>query len=285
MDSETCPACLSRNFKKVGRKTAGLDVVECSRCTLVFSSPLLKGSADDVGSSLSSVTDGHYYDDIKSNHEKRKAIAVAKVHRLRSDYLAKWGIAPKKVLEFGCGTGDYAQAWLAAGASWTGVETSPQMLEFCRSRNLPVIDSTDASQLVEGSFDLIYFSQVLEHVLEPRPFLQQVRRLLASGGLVHLDVPNHDSLISRLRRVNPSASGFGFIQPPHHLVAYRKKSLRLLLAACGLEPLDIAAYPNNHPVYGQLLVEPSLPHRVAMGVDRVLGTGSLLVAMAMARAG
>lgn len=95
---------------------------------------------------------------------------------------------------------------------------------------------------------------------------------------MHLDVPNHDSLVSRVRRANPFAREFGFIQPPHHLIAYRERPLRDLLRA----NVQVGAYANDPPVFGQLLVQPSLPHRLLMKVDAALGTGSLLVELARA---
>lgn len=278
-----CPACDGDSRTLKAERVPGYKVLVCSRCGLVYTDPLVSGGTDEVGINESSATDEGYYKNIIAHHEEQVSLAQGKVKRLLEAYQEEFGLSPKRVLEFGCGTGQYATSWAALGVSWQGVEASPRMLEFCRHNALPVVDAESVQNLPDKSYDLIYFSQVLEHVLDPRGFLAQVRRLISDGGIVHLDVPNHDSLSARIRRWNPRATEYGFIQAPHHLIAYRALSLKRLIEACGFSVVRIGAFPNDHEVFGQLLVRPSLAHRLLMKVDRVIGSGALLVCVARPR--
>ena len=274
-----CPACGGSRLRVDSSRLVSFQVLRCHACELVFTSPLKQGSPERVGSSASSVTDHGYYQNILKSFEAQSSLAEEKIARLLAFYRARFGIRPNSVLEFGCGTGQYAAGWAKHGISWFGVEASPQMLEFCRAREFNVIDASRVAEIPDGRFDVVYFSQVLEHVLDPRNFLLEVSRLLAADGIVHIDVPNHDSLASTLRKLNPQSSDYGFIQPPHHLIAYTKKSLSSVTAAAGFRTCYMAVVPNNHPVLGQLMVRPTLLHRLLMKIDGVLGTGSLLVSI------
>jgi SAM-dependent methyltransferase len=245
----------------------------------VFTDPLQQGSHEEVGSNASSVTDDDYYQNILGNFKAQSVLADEKLKRLLGFYADQFGIRPRNVLEFGCGTGQYASGWAKQGISWAGVEASPRMIEFCRARGCNVMEASEVPKLPSRTFDLVYFSQVLEHVLDPRTFLQEVYRLLAHGGIVHLDVPNHDSLAATLRKLNPRSSDYGFIQPPHHLIAYTRRSLSAVTSAAGFSTRYMEAVPNNHPVLGQLMVLQRPLHRVLMAIDSALGTGSLLVAI------
>ena len=260
-----------------------MNVRRCTDCALVFTDPLIQGGEDKVGSSHSSVTDEGYHRNIIELHDHQVSLAHAKVQRLAKHYSERFGVRPSRILELGCGTGQYAAAWSALGATWTGVEASPDMLAFCERQGLTVLPATELPNLPDGGFDLVYFSQVLEHVLEPRPFLQHVARLVRDGGVVHLDVPNHDSTVSVLRRLSPFSKDFGFIQPPHHLIAYTRKSLRTLMESSGFIVEELIAYANNDATFGQLMFAPRLPHRVLMQFDSLVGTGSLLTCLARKR--
>lgn len=276
-----CVACKSEQTRTLSRRSKGLAIVTCTECDLVFTDPLPRGSDGEVGASESAITDQAYYQDIIRCHDLQESLARDKVKRLLSFYHQRLGLTPRNVLEIGCGTGQFFRAWSESGIAWTGVEASPRMLRFCIERNKPVIDAGSLGTLSSGSYDLIYFSQVLEHILDPNDFLDQVGDLLAPSGLVHLDVPNHDSILSRLRRFNPFSKDYGFIQPPHHLIAYRRKSLVSLMNRWEFEVVEIGGYPNSHKLFGQLLCDPHPIHRLIMAVESLVGTGSLLVCLAM----
>lgn len=251
----------------------------CLDCTLSYAHPLIPGGEDDVGNTNASITSPAYYSDILRAYGVQSALAKAKAPRMLRRWAAILGREPASIVEIGCGTGQYCEAWNELGVKWTGVEVNPQMLAFCRAKNMPV---EQFDECLEGgrTYDVVFMSQVLEHIFEPYDFLKKVGRLLSDGGILHIDVPNHDSLTSLYRKANPFHRDYGFVQPMHHLIAYTRKSLAYLLQTSGFEVAEIAAYANDDGTFGQLVASKSLPARLYFRLSGVTGRGSLLVGIA-----
>ena len=80
----------------------------------------------------------------------------------------------------------------------------------------------------DGSLNVITLFHVLEHVAEPIPCLQEIRRVLAVGGWLTVQVPNVTSFQRKL--FGRRWAGFDV---PRHLVNYSSKNLRMLLEQNG----------------------------------------------------
>jgi SAM-dependent methyltransferase len=190
------------------------------------------------------------------------------------------GGVPKSILEIGCGTGRYFTAFKQLGVNWRGIEINKEMLAYCIANGIPAQKIDIANDNISEKFDVVFMSQVLEHVLEPKKFMQKIGALLNLDGVFHLDVPNHDSLTSLYRRVNPIHQEYGFVQPNHHLIAYTKKSLTTLLENAGFKVEIIGAYANDHDVFGQLMTPKSPAHNMVLALSRLTRRGSILAAVA-----
>ena len=103
---------------------------------------------------------------------------------------------------------------------------------------------------------------------------------LRPGGILHLELPNHQSLTAKLRKISPFISkDYGFIQPPMHLRAYQRKTLQHLVNQLNMETKLITVYANNHPIWGQVRNWNMFQHLLYF-VSGTLGMGSLLVGLA-----
>ena len=103
--------------------------------------------------------------------------------------------ANKRVLDVGCDTGYLGEALNALGNVTVGFEANPAAAEVARTKMSRVeIGDLETANLVElfgpGSFDVIVFGDVLEHLRDPLPVLRQARPLLAPGGSVLISTPN-----------------------------------------------------------------------------------------------
>lgn len=274
-----CPVCGKSNFHVV-KKYRELSLGFCKNCTLAYARPLVKGQADDVGRVNASITNSDYYKQIEKDFELQSAMAIKKVPLLVEYWTSILKKKPKSVLEIGCGTGQYYNAFQKAGIAWQGVEVNKSMLEFCRSRNMPVVEFHEIIQ-TNNTYDAVFMSQVLEHNLEPKSFLHSVKKRMDSHGLLHLDVPNQDSITSLYRRINRLHPEYGFVQPMHHLIAYNRNSLTHLVKQCGFEIIHLDAHTEEEPVFGQLMVNPPLIQKLAFVVSRMFNRGSLLVCVAV----
>lgn len=106
------------------------------------------------------------------------------------------GKSSLSVLDYGCGTGDHVTYPLAClGHRVLGVDFhDASVREASRRYQLPALSfrTAEIEDLVkEGErFDLVVCSEVLEHLHEPRPFLEAINRLLAPGGGLIVTTPN-----------------------------------------------------------------------------------------------
>jgi SAM-dependent methyltransferase len=136
-----------------------------------------------------------------------------------------------RLLDVGCGAGEFLAEMQAAGWRVDGVEPNPIAADLARRRGIPVFERPigDAT-LPEGSFDAITFRLVLEHLPNPVQTLSACFRILRPGGLVWVATPN---LASEGHRV------FGrdwiFLDPPRHAVLLTPASLTLALERSGFE--------------------------------------------------
>jgi SAM-dependent methyltransferase len=113
--------------------------------------------------------------------------------------LAPWlRVSPgSRVLDVGCGVGRWSRLLAARGATVTGVDISPTMIDEARRRAREEgidarcrFDVSDVSELeVEGEFDLILGVTVLQHILDPdalRAALVAMGSRVATGGRIVL---------------------------------------------------------------------------------------------------
>jgi SAM-dependent methyltransferase len=94
--------------------------------------------------------------------------------------------AAPRVMDLGCGKGDSVDLFrgLEGSVRWVGVdlERSPEVDE--RVRDDAEFVTFDGVELPaeDGSFDLVYCKQVLEHARHPDALIAEVARVLAPGG-------------------------------------------------------------------------------------------------------
>lgn len=103
---------------------------------------------------------------------------------LADHYAAR--LRPRRVMDLGCGAGGSVDLFRSVdpGVWWVGVdiEESPEVAERVRADAEFVTFDGRQLPFEDGSFDLVYCKQVLEHVERPHELLQEVARVLAPGG-------------------------------------------------------------------------------------------------------
>ncbi|MDP3950895.1 class I SAM-dependent methyltransferase [Microbacterium sp.] len=102
-------------------------------------------------------------------------------------------VSGRTVLDAGCGTGVLTAELDARGASVTGIDSSPQMLQLARRRvndavELRLADLRDPLPFGDRSFDDVIASLVLHYLENWRPTLAEMRRVLRPGGRLFVSV-------------------------------------------------------------------------------------------------
>lgn len=102
-------------------------------------------------------------------------------------------LRPRRILDVGCGSGTQLTRPLAAAfpeIEILAVDDDARSIEWARRQSPPANLRFDVPSAIEGSFDLVIASEVLEHVPEPDRFLADLRRRVEPGGRVVITVPN-----------------------------------------------------------------------------------------------
>jgi SAM-dependent methyltransferase len=135
-----------------------------------------------------------------------------------------------RLLDFGCGGGEFLERMHWQGWRVTGLDACSDAVERIRSElRLPaLLGSLPHRSLEPNSFDVITMWQSLEHVHDPREVLRQAYFLLAPSGKLVVAVPNIDSL--PFRWFGRSWVGLDL---PRHLTHFTPQTLRWMLERVG----------------------------------------------------
>jgi SAM-dependent methyltransferase len=161
----------------------------------------------------------------------------------------------ERVLDLGCGAGRFVAALRDAGADPVGVEIAEEALERARllapGADLRLLEPDGSVPLEAGSVDLVWCSEVLEHVADGAHLLQEARRVLRRDGRLLVTVPYH----GRVKAVAIALARFDahFDPQGQHLRFFTRASLGASLRAAGFEP-DTIATAGGVPLLRESLV-------------------------------
>lgn len=136
----------------------------------------------------------------------------------------------RTLFDIGCGDGNKLKQFAEAGFRVTGAEPDP-LARRRASQFAQVFDGTAETlphEIASRRFDVVLLSHVLEHCIDIRASIANIRSIVAPNGTVIIEVPNN------------AARGFwtyGAEWPcadiPRHLNFFTEKSLRLALEVGG----------------------------------------------------
>jgi 2-polyprenyl-3-methyl-5-hydroxy-6-metoxy-1,4-benzoquinol methylase len=134
-----------------------------------------------------------------------------------------------RLLDVGCGNGNFLALAQAAGWVVEGVDFDPLAVAAARKQGLNVhIGGLEQVAQEAGGYDWISCSHVIEHVHDPVQWLRDMYALLRPGGTLWLQTPNIESW---------GHSHFGpywrGLEPPRHLVIFSLNGLCDKLKALG----------------------------------------------------
>ncbi len=134
-----------------------------------------------------------------------------------------------KLIDVGCGNGDFLLRAREAGWDGLGVDFDPVAIDVARGRGLNVtLGGIEDTALQDASFQALTLSHVIEHVHDPLLLLRECMRVLAPGGFIWIATPNRKSI--GCRHYGPR---WHLVHPPNHLVLFSPESLTAALKRVG----------------------------------------------------
>lgn len=202
-------------------------LVQCPSCGLIQQDPKVEADkihqlypSDYLAVGDSSRSRGGVYG-------KLKAILAGKAVRSISSSLPHAGT----FVEVGCGNGHLMESLSRHRPDVTciGVDIK-EAQNLAREKFTFIRGQFEDCDIAPSSADLIYFSNLLEHVADPKRFLRRCFEALKPGGRIQGVTPSTDSVDRRLfgRR-------WGGYHYPRHTFLYNRDNLRALMRQCGFD--------------------------------------------------
>lgn len=218
-----CPACGEAVNASPLEVFHGVSRYACAGCDLHFWHPVAMPNAD-------------WYETAYQGRD-RTVMPLEPGHRL---FLSD-PQAPRhgRLLDLGCGTGNFLSAARDAGFDVTGVEFDSSAVRFAREhygleRVFAERPEDFRAAHAQEQFDIVTFFEVLEHQEHPRQFLSVAKDCLTAGGFLALSVPNRDRWQKGIESLD---------YPPNHLTRWSPQSLRNILERNGFEILSMRQEP------------------------------------------
>ena len=208
MNENNCPLCgnltdLKTEEQKGYRAPDLFKIFHCPFCNTSFSFPY-PSYMDDIYEDIYKYArnvlgyDRYYcyYDNIKNEKDP-----IAYLSNQEPSYWGLFSVIKKLklshdafILEIGSGLGYTTYALQHAGfVNAKGLDISKEAVDNSVQRfgNYYVCaDICDFSEKREGLYDVVFFTEVIEHITEPMPFIQQALHLLKKDGILIITTPN-----------------------------------------------------------------------------------------------
>lgn len=165
-----------------------------------------------------------------------------------------------KMLDVGCGEGFVLSQFHSLGWEVGGIDFSRAGVEQMNPHCLPFVQQGDVFQHLqnqissEKKYNIVWLSNVLEHVLDPISLLISLRQLVDPKGLLVVTVPNDGSLYHESLLENGDIPNKFWVAIPDHISYFTKESLNRIANATNW---DCLAFQGDFPIDWYLANESS----------------------------
>lgn len=218
------------------------DIVRCRSCGLVFFHPPMTPEEEkhfyeeEYGEIFSKEKDATPEDLFQQRlPEAQDYYSLVKDHLLPTD----------DCLELGCASGYFLHFIREKVGSVTGYEPFLPFQKMLADLNIPMIENPDTVE--NERFDRIFMFFLLEHLTQPIPYLENVRRILRPGGSLFVIVPNLEDALLSLYKIEGFRKFYFTLAHPYY---YSKETLGRLLTKAGFPDHEILPHQrydlSNH---------------------------------------
>ena len=204
-----------------------VSVKRCSECGLVFADPrpVPADISDHYGAPAEDYWPPGYFEYDPSYFSRE----IGEVKRLL-------GFEPgMRALDIGAGLGKCMRSLANAGFDAYGIEPSEPfhrkaISEMGADPKRLELATLEAASFPKESFDFITFGAVLEHLQEPSVAIGRALEWLKPGGIIQIEVPSSDHLVSRIINAYFALRGTNYVtnispmHAPFHLYEFTLRS-------------------------------------------------------------
>lgn len=216
-----CPVCfVGTNFtfiRDYDLKKNSFSLYQCRSCNVQFWLPL-------------KAPNYKWYKE--ANPYKVRELAGSRISRgYHKDFLRRYKSFPKntKVLDLGCGTGEFIAELEKRGCNVWGLDFDREANKIAKERfgleNVYFLSFAEFFQRRDlPKFDIVTFFEVIEHLDNPLEFIKNVKKILKPRGKIVLSTPYRERILANL-------NNWDF--PPHHFTRWNEEAIMNIFKKCG----------------------------------------------------
>lgn len=192
-EAVSCNLCGSSHrltISRTDRRLKTLTSVACEQCGLIRTDPM------PTDAELAAYYAGEYRLDYQfALSKKPPRFHITRSQRDAQTRLALLGpvlAGSRRILDFGCGSGEFLALAAKAGHQVEGIEPGESFAAFARDTYGLKVRSLfwQDADFAPGSFDVITSNHVLEHLREPVSALKRMAEWVSDDGVMFVSVPN-----------------------------------------------------------------------------------------------
>lgn len=246
-----CPICGNQNTKylfsqgdKRTKMPGVFKIFHCSDCQTEFITPPIN---------LSDYYKSDYFVDfqdnenllfrikekiIKEKYQTPKNSISKKIFNFLGKFISALPSKIGKILDFGCGCGEVLYMLKKSGFDVYGMDISKIAVEKCHNHGLSNVClgiEKDLNIYPNNFFDSIRASHVIEHMVDPKIFIELANKKLKKGGELILQTPNINSLGILFGKHTKY-----YYDIPRHIILFSNNSIKYLLNKNGFSKVKIS---------------------------------------------
>jgi SAM-dependent methyltransferase len=232
----SCPACAGADRRLAFRKYE-LDYVTCTQCATIYITP--RPSPAVLEDYYTHSENYAYWNSVifpASEGVRREKIFRPRVERV-VELCERYGVGRDLIVEVGAGFGIFCEEMqkLRRFNRVVGIEPTPDLARTCRDRGIEVVElPVERVDFSAMRADVVATFEVIEHLFEPRAFLEQCAKLVKPGGMLVITCPNGRGFDVEV--MGPLSDTVDV----EHLNYFNPTSLGDLVTRCGFEVLEVS---------------------------------------------
>ncbi|NCU32014.1 MAG: class I SAM-dependent methyltransferase [Candidatus Moranbacteria bacterium] len=240
---ERCPFCQGKKFEPFLQSQDFLtylgefSVVECTKCRLIFTNP--RPCVDSMGQFYPSFKYQSHKQNRSALFDRLYFFAQSVMLRRKLSVIEKHIKPGAKLLDIGCGVGQFAQFVASRGYCVSAIEPSFAARQEAQKKGLKVFENLSGFiSAVQSRPQIITLWHVLEHQHNYFQNLLEYQKLLDSDGLLIIAVPLFESFDARFYK--SSWAGYDL---PRHLFHFNEKTIVKSASKAGFELVESKGLP------------------------------------------